>query len=100
MEAKVKTITLEVRGLFQALDHLGVEKQLAKLPGVIRVSGNSASETATVEYDEALTSAEELRRAINDCGFVCRGECVPRLPGQHYRRAKRSSRALTRSPPS
>ena len=30
----MKTTTLEVGGLFEELDHLGVEKQLAKLPDV------------------------------------------------------------------
>jgi Cu2+-exporting ATPase len=78
MEARVQTITLEVRGLFEELDHLGIEKQLAKLPGVVQVGANPASETITVEYDETLISADDLRQAIKACGFGCRGECAPR----------------------
>ena len=72
------TTTLEVQGLFEALDHLGVEKRLSKLPGVRRASVNPGAGSATVEYDEGLTSVEALRRTVEECGFHCRGERVPR----------------------
>lgn len=74
----MRTTTLEVGGLFEELDHLGIEKRLAKLPGVRAASVNPASGSSTVEYDETLTSVEALRRAVEECGFHCRGERVPR----------------------
>ncbi|WP_447954006.1 heavy metal translocating P-type ATPase [Sphingopyxis chilensis] len=74
----MQTVTLEVRGLFQCLDHLGVEKQLTKRPGVLRAEANPASESVTVVFDETLTTAAELRGVIADCGFHCGGHVVPR----------------------
>ena len=74
----MKTTTLEVGGLFDELDHLAIEKQLSKHPGVARASANPASGSVTVEYDEASTTVEALRATVNACGFHCRGERVPR----------------------
>jgi Cu2+-exporting ATPase len=74
----MRTATLEVGGLFAELDHLGVEKQLSKGPGVKTATVNPASGSATVDYDDTVTDVESLRRAIEDCGFHCRGERVPR----------------------
>ncbi|MCF8706905.1 heavy metal translocating P-type ATPase [Rhizorhapis sp. SPR117] len=72
------TVTLEARGLFQCLDHLGVEKQLSKRAGVLSAEANPASESVTVVFDETLTNVGELRGVINDCGFHCGGRLVPR----------------------
>ena len=74
----MQTVTLEVRGLFQCLDHLAVEKQLLKIPGVSRAEANPASESVTVAFDELQTNATQLRGVINDCGFRCGGRIVPR----------------------
>jgi Cu2+-exporting ATPase len=60
------------------LDFLGVEKRLRAVPGVTEVVMNPGGETATLAYDESRTDAEAIRRAIQDCGFHCRGETVPR----------------------
>ncbi|PEQ12495.1 copper-translocating P-type ATPase [Novosphingobium sp. PC22D] len=72
------TVTLEARGLFQCLDHLGVEKQLSKCAGVLSAEANPASESVTVVFDETLINVAELRGIINDCGFHCGGRLVPR----------------------
>ena len=74
----MQTTTLEVRGQFEGLDHLGVEKQLLKTPGVIGARANPASESVTVDFDERSVTAAALRRVINDCAFHCRGTPVPR----------------------
>ena len=74
----VKTTTFEVRGLFEELDHLAVERQLRSVAGVRDARANPASESVTVDFDEQLTSPSGLRTAINDCGFHCRGRPVPR----------------------
>ena len=74
----MQTTTLEVRGQFEVLDHLGVEKQLLKTPGVIGATANPASESITVDFDEHLVTPAALRKIIADCAFHCRGTPVPR----------------------
>ena len=74
----MQTTTLEVRGLFEELDHLGVEKQLLKSPGVTAARANPASESVTVEFDEKAVSAGMLRKLVADCDFHCGGTPVPR----------------------
>ena len=74
----MQTTTLEVRGQFECLDHLGVEKQLMKTPGVIGARANPSSESVTVDFDEHLVTPAALRKIITDCAFHCRGTPVPR----------------------
>ncbi|ARU18220.1 heavy metal translocating P-type ATPase [Croceicoccus marinus] len=71
-------VTLEVGGLFEELDHLGVEKQLEAEDGVSRAVANPASGSVTIDFDEGLTSEEKLRRTVLSCGFRCRGAVHPR----------------------
>ena len=73
----MKTTTLEVRGLFEELDHLAVERQLRSVAGVIDARANPASESVTVDFEEELTGPTALRGIIKDCGFHCRGRPVP-----------------------
>jgi P-type Cu2+ transporter len=73
----VKTATLEVKGLFGGLDHLGLEKRIAALPGVLHAHANPASLSVSVHYDGALTSELALREAVRECGYHCRGEMQP-----------------------
>jgi Cu2+-exporting ATPase len=74
----MKTVTLDVGGMFSMLDYLCVEKQLSRLPGVQRASGSIASGSVTVEYDETVTSVTVLKDKINECGFHCTGQIMPR----------------------
>ena len=74
----MKTVTLEARGLVDALDNLGLEKQLLQHPGVVRAQANPGADSVTIAYDETRTRASDLREVIADCGFHCRGEPVPR----------------------
>ena len=76
-EMQMKTVTLEVKGLFEKLDHLGVEKRIGALPGVHRAQSNPASGSVTVHYDPGLINEAALRRAVRDCGYHCRGEMLP-----------------------
>ena len=73
----MKTITLEVSGMLSVLDPQGVERQLLHTPGVKQVSVNIASDSATIEYEETRTDPDRLKRAIEACGFHCRGELRP-----------------------
>ena len=77
MKGEMKTATLEVKGLFEELDHLGVENRIGALPGVLHAHANPASGSVSVHYDPALTSEAALREAVRNCGYHCRGEMVP-----------------------
>jgi len=63
--------------MLSMLDYQGVEKQIGRMAGVRRVTASIASGSATVEYDEAVTSTEALKDKINECGFHCAGEVLP-----------------------
>ena len=73
----MKTAILEVKGLFEELDHLGVEKGIGALPGVHRAESNPASGSVTAHYDPGVISEAALRQAVRDCGYHCRGEMLP-----------------------
>lgn len=73
----MQTATFEVKGLFEELDHLGVEKRIAAMPGVQHAHANPASLSVTVHYDGNVTNESALREAVRDCGYHCRGEMVP-----------------------
>ena len=73
----MKSVNVEVRGLFEKLDHLGVEKRVGALPGVYHAHANPASGSVTVHYDAAMISEPQLREAVRECGYHCRGEVQP-----------------------
>ena len=73
----MRTANLEVKGIFEGVEHLGVEKRISVLPGVLHATANPASGTVTVLYDPAVTTEAKLREAIRDCGYHCRGEMAP-----------------------
>ncbi|GIU94162.1 MAG: copper-translocating P-type ATPase [Gaiellaceae bacterium] len=71
------TTTLHVGGMYRGSEHLVVQAALARVPGVGSVEANPVAQTATVTYDPALTSVEELRELVEECGFHCAGRSVP-----------------------
>ena len=73
----LETVTLDVGGLFEDLDHLGVEKRLRQVEGVLRAEANPGSGSVTIDYDPQLTDPGELARQINACGYHCLGRPVP-----------------------
>ena len=93
----MKTATFEAKGLFQGLDHLGIEKRIGALPGVMHAHANPASSSVTVHYDQAVTSEAALRDAVRECGYHCRGEVRPdhqckfAEPDPHAARAKHAA---------
>lgn len=72
------TSTLEVGNLFSVLGAHGIERQLQRVAGVGRVSVNPVSGLTTVIYDPGKTSLSAIQAAIEDCGFHCAGEALPR----------------------
>ncbi len=71
------TVVLHVGGLHYATEKAVVEQVLAHRPGVIAVDANPVAQTATVGFDPAATSVDELRRWIEDCGYHCAGQSTP-----------------------
>jgi len=74
----MKTSIIEVGGLLSVLSARGVEKQLARLPGVVRAEVNCVSGSTTVEYDDTVTSLSAIKAKLDECGHHCQGELVPR----------------------
>ena len=72
------TAVIDVRPMLRASENLVVDSVLGRLPGVIEVDANPVAQTATVTYDSDETSLEDLRQAVDDCGYHCRGLSVPR----------------------
>ncbi len=72
-----RTVVLEVSGINWASSKGMVESTLLRRRGVIGVDANPVSQTASVSYDPELTSQEELRTWIEDCGYHCAGQSVP-----------------------
>ena len=72
------TSTLEVGNLFSILGARGIERQLLRVAGVGHVSVNPVSGSTTVMYDPGETSLSKIQAAIEECGFHCAGEALPR----------------------
>ena len=72
------TSTLEVGDLFSVLGAHGIERQLERVAGVGRVSVNPVSGSTTVVYDPEKTNVAAIQAAIEECGFHCAGEALPR----------------------
>ena len=72
-----RTTTLHVGGLHYASEKAVVEQVLGRRPGVVRVEANPVAQTATIEYDPAETTVEELTQWVEECGYHCAGRSVP-----------------------
>ncbi|MHB1531806.1 heavy metal translocating P-type ATPase [Acidithiobacillus sp.] len=74
----MKTTVIDVRDLLSPLSARGVEKQLARMPGVKQADVNSVSGSATVVYDETVTGLNAIMAKVRECGHHCSGELVPK----------------------
>ena len=72
------TSTLDVGNLFSVLGAHGIEKQLKRVAGVGRVTVNAVSGATTVAYNPKKTSLAKIRSKIDECGFHCSGEALPK----------------------
>src|SRR4051794_33630830 len=72
-----QTVVLHVGGLHYASEKNVVEQVLAHRPGVLAVEANPVAQTATVTFDPAETSVEELRGWVEQCGYHCAGQSAP-----------------------
>ena len=74
----MKTVTIEIGGLLSALSARGVEKQLAMLTGVHKAEVNYVAGSATVVYDETVTDLKAIKARVQECGYHCTGEMLPK----------------------
>src|SRR3989441_3129938 len=63
------TVTFGVEELHYAPSVAPLEKELGRVPGVIRVVANQATEQVALEYVPGAVTADTLERAVADAGF-------------------------------
>jgi Cu2+-exporting ATPase len=73
----MKTATIDVGGLLSPLSAQGVEKQLRAMTGVQRADVNFFAASATVEFDESVTTLTSIKARVRECGYHCAGELLP-----------------------
>src|SRR6266536_1762418 len=74
---RAASVVLHVGELHYASEKAVVERVLAGRPGVQTVDANPVAQTATVTFDPAQTSVEELTQWVEECGYHCAGRSVP-----------------------
>jgi len=62
--------------MMSIFDGAGVEKQIKRRDGVVRVGANFLGGTSTVVYDETRVASDDIKRFIAACGYHCRGEVL------------------------
>ena len=75
--AAPETVVIEAAGMLRASEKAVVEAAIGRRPGVLEVEANPVSQTATVTFDSAATSLEDLRNWVIECGYHCAGQSVP-----------------------
>jgi mercuric ion binding protein len=68
-QAASRTVTLDVKNMTCAVCPLTVKKALEHVAGVQQVTVNYASKTATVEFDDATATADQLTEATKNAGY-------------------------------
>jgi Cu2+-exporting ATPase len=73
----MKETTVQIDGMMSIFDDAGVEKQIKRRDGVVKVDANFLSGTATIVYDEMRVAPHDIETFIAECGYHCRGEVMP-----------------------
>jgi Cu+-exporting ATPase len=91
---------LGIKGMTCASCVRRVEKSLARVPGVREARVNFATERATVVYDPATASPEQLKKAIEQAGYgayeVQADTAVPAAPDAREQERRRDLDSLRR----
>jgi Cu2+-exporting ATPase len=77
-------VVLEAGGLLRGSSAPALQTFLMRHPGVHHAEASYLSETVTVGFDESVITQEEVQGLVEECGYHCRGEVVPRhicVPG-------------------
>ena len=100
-----ETITIDVRPIWRGSETHGLEGALARRPGVREVAVNPVAQTATITFEPAESSPEDLGRWVTECGYHCAGRSVPShvcdpalAPGERARGPRDDGPAPTTGP--
>ncbi len=74
----MKEVVLEAGGMLGGSSAPALQTFLSRQPGIHHVEANPMSDTVTVGYDENTIIEARIRELIEECGYHCRGEVVPR----------------------
>ncbi|MDR1632452.1 MAG: heavy metal translocating P-type ATPase [Dysgonamonadaceae bacterium] len=69
MKNNCNKITVRILNMSCANCAAHVQKALQKQPGVISAGVNFATQTASIEYDKALTNLPELQKVVQEAGY-------------------------------
>jgi len=72
--------------MMSIMDDAGVEKQIRRRDGVLKVDANFLSGTATVQYDEKRVALDDIKKLISECGYHCKGAALPAHVCEGYNR--------------
>ncbi len=90
------TVVFPVAELHYASSAAPLETALSRVPGVIRVSANQATEMVTVDYVPGSTTADALEGAVRATGFRVAAPIAAEDPVERERLVRRrETRALT-----
>ncbi|MHB0858995.1 MAG: heavy metal translocating P-type ATPase [Anaerolineae bacterium] len=74
----MKTVVLESGGLVRGSSAPALETFLRRQPGIVNAEASYMTDTVTVVYDEAVISGARVGALIEECGYHCLGEVMPR----------------------
>ena len=77
MEQALTRGVFEAGGLLRASSAAALQKFLQREGGIEAAEANPVSHTVSVDYDEAVVSADDVRALIERFGCSCGGEVVP-----------------------
>ncbi len=81
--AATKTMTLAVEGMTCTGCENTIQEAVTKIDGVTSVKASHLDSTAVVSFDTTKTSVEAIGDAINEAGYVFKGEKVLAAPAQN-----------------
>jgi Cu+-exporting ATPase len=91
------TVSFGIEGLHYASGVGRLEAELAKLPGVLTVSANQATEQVRVEYVPGLVKARDLEHVVEELGFTVAEPLPTEDPVERERlQRQREARGLLR----
>jgi Cu+-exporting ATPase len=83
------TVSFGIRDLHYAPSVAGLEGALTRVPGVIRVVANQATEAVTVDYVPGTATAADLEAAVRGAGFDVVAPIAAEDPVERERLARR-----------
>ena len=74
----MREVVLEAGGLLRGSSGPALETFLGRVPGIHHANANYLSDTVVVGFDEDRIGEPDVRGLIEQCGYHCGGQVVPR----------------------